>query len=131
MKDFPRFTESQITIELKQPHLKIVFAAMQAFLTRFDTEMSPDAFKSLLDDTAKRQGIKFPPELTQNIEAFKTELENANAALMDAYCEKQSAYIDRFVDDVNAFFEEHYDPDVFNLAEGQRLKIDDGVSVYG
>jgi hypothetical protein len=131
MKTFPRFTEAQITIDLKQPHLKMVFAAMQAILTRLDAEMSPDEFKSFLDDTAKHQGIKFPPELTQNQAAFKFEFENANWALHDAYADKRMEYVNRVLDDLNTNLEENYDREIFDLPDGQTLKIEDAGTVYG
>lgn len=131
MKTFPRFIESQITIDLKQPHFKMVFAAMQSILTRLDAEMSPDEFKSFLDDIEKRQGIKFPPELTQNQAAFKFEFENANWALHDAYADKRMEYVNRVLDDLNTNLEENYDREIFDLPEGQTLKIEDAGTVYG
>jgi hypothetical protein len=131
MKEFPRFTESQITLDLKQPHLKIIFASLQALLSRLDVEMSPGEFKSFLDDTEKRQGIKFASELTQNQAAFKIEVENASSALMDAYLDKKMFYVDMVISDLNEHFDEHYDREIFDLAKGETLKIADAGSVYG
>jgi hypothetical protein len=131
MKTFPRFTEAQITVDLKQPYFKMVFASMQSFLNRFDTEMTPDEFKSLLDDIEKRQGIRFTPELTQNQAAFKNELEDANWALHEAYSEIRMQHADKVLTELNSHFDEHFDRDIFDLAEGETLKIADTGSVYG
>jgi hypothetical protein len=131
MKEFPPFTESQITIELKQFHLKLVFVAMQALLTRFDADMPAAEFKSLIDTTIQRQGIKFPSEFTQDQSSFQNQLELANDALMDAYVQKKSIYTDKFIDEVNALFNENYDREIFDLANGETLKIADSGSVYG
>jgi hypothetical protein len=126
-----RFSDSVIKLELRQHDVKVLFVAMQALLLRLDTQMPPDEFKSLLDDAHKYQGIKFSSEITQNMAEFAKFADEANTALHDAYSEKTMEYVDAILAELNEHFDEHYDREIFNLAEGETLKIEASGLVYG
>ncbi len=115
MKEFPRFTESIIQLELKQPHCKIIFVALQALINQLDAGLLPEQFESILVSTKKRMGVKLAAELIQDQTIFLDQVH----LVADAF------------KDINDHFDQHYDREVFDLADGQTLKIEDMHSVYG
>ncbi len=131
MKEFPRFTESIIQLELKQPHCKIIFVALQALINQLEAGLLPDQFESILVSTKKRMGVKLAAELTQDQTIFLDQVHLVADAFTDAFNDKQMFYVNAFLKDINDHFDQHYDREVFDLADGQTLKIEDMHSVYG
>jgi hypothetical protein len=126
-----RFNDSVILHELKQPQAKFILMALSQLFEKFDAGISHDEFKSLLAHAKSRNNLSFSNDTTQNLEKFKNCILETYDSILDAYVNKQSEFIDDFVNDVNKLLSKRDDPDLFNLSEGDTIKIEAGRSVYG
>lgn len=131
MKDFPRFTQSNIEYSITQPQMKLLSAIVADFINRLDTNPSPQQINAL-NAIAKQQACGLlPVTYSENPQQLVIDSHLLIDALIDAYVDKKSKYQDRVLDDLNALFAESYDREIFDLSDGETLKIADSSSVYG
>jgi hypothetical protein len=104
-----------------------MLCAVRAFRSLLDTETYKEQLKSVIDDAERNYGFKFTKQYLQDHTAFKLELELIMDELCNAFCSKRWEYQEMVNEEINHFYEEHFDPEILNLTQGEILRVDTNV----
>lgn len=127
MKEFPRFSEAKISFEVTQPQMKLILCAVRAFREQLDNETFINQLKPVLDDAERSYGFKFIKPYLKDHAAFKLDIENTMDDLCDAFCNKRWEYQEMVNEELANYYEEHFDPEILNLTQGQILRVETNV----
>lgn len=127
MKEFPRFSEAKISFEVTQPQMKLILCAVRAFREQLDNDTFINQLKPVLDDAERNYGFKFIKSYLQDHDAFKLDIELTMDVLCDSFCDKRWEYREMVNEELNHFYEEHFDPEILNLTQGQVLRVETDV----
>lgn len=130
MKDFPRFTASTIQYSITQPQMKLLTAILADFIDQLELDHSTQKINRL-NISANRNCGQLPALYLTIPEKLQSDCHDLLEVVIDAYVDKKMQYVDLVLQDLNTHFAENYDREVFDLADGQTLKIADSSSVYG
>lgn len=126
MKKFPAFSDAVILHQINQQQAKIIFAALRVLDSHLSMEnpASDLAFvKTQIQDVQESFGFKFSADQVSDPRTMQPALHQMIDALCDAYInahDKQIRMASEFLHDQYA---ENFEPDVFNLPQGETLRI--------
>lgn len=126
MKKFPQLSDAVILHQITQPQAKIIFAALRVLDAHLSLEnpASDLAFvKSQIQDVQESFGFKFSANQVSDPRSMQPALHQMIDALSDAYTNAHEQHIRIASEFLHTQYEENFDPDVFNLPQGETLRI--------
>lgn len=126
MKKFPAFSDAVILHQINQQQAKIIFAALRVLDAHLEAE-NPAAdlalVKSHLLGVQDAYGFKYTADQVSNPRSLQPALHQMIDALCDAYSNSQDEHIRMATKFLHDQYEENFEPDVFNLPQGETLRI--------
>lgn len=126
MKKFPAFSDAVILHQINQQQAKIIFAALRVLDAHLSLEnpASDLAFvKSQIQVVQDTFGFKFTADQVSNPRSLQPALHQMIDSLCNAYSSAQENQIRMASEFLHDQYAENFEPDVFNLPQGETLRI--------
>jgi hypothetical protein len=123
MKTFPRFNDAIILQSITQPQAKVILVALNAFARSLDNQASTNDLKSLMAHCQASYDFSFPASYSENPKLLEPQVHQLIDTICNAYCEERDYQVNLAAEQFTQYAHDNFDPDVFNLAPGQTLRL--------
>ncbi len=124
MQPIPRFSEAIILHSLTQGQAKLVLTALVALEHLSSNPERLPEFCTLIDEVQSSYEFSFTPAEQQDPLHLNQLTQHLIDTLCDAYTAEREKHIRSAENYLNDIAAEAFDPDVFNLASGESIRLE-------
>lgn len=122
-KEILRFSEAKIQATVTQPQLKLILSVLSQFRAALDTEAPEPLIESVLSHANIHYGFKIDGDYLNNQEKLKLDIELMLDDLIDFYTIEKGKLWQQLQNSVVEFFDKNIDPEIFDIADGEPIKV--------